>query len=101
MASLTSGGFKLRHLIWPMVLASVAIGLYAFAFQLRLAGAGEFHTRFDEMPVFTGMHVIGGGVVLLVGGLQFVQNIRQNYPSLHRWRAGSPFWLWFASGALA
>jgi len=68
-----------------MILGSIAIGLYAVSFQLRLAGNPDFHLRFDDMFAFTSMHVIGGAVVLLVGGFQFVPAIRQNYPLLHRW----------------
>ena len=62
--------------LWPalglatVILLSTAIGLYAVAFQLRLAGAPEFFQKFDASPVLAGMHVIGGAIVLLVGGLQ-------------------------------
>lgn len=68
-----------------MILGSIAIGLYAVVFQLRLSGNPKFHLRFDEMYVFTSMHVIGGAIVLLVGGFQFIPAIRQNYPQVHRW----------------
>ena len=68
-----------------MILGSLAIGMYAVSFQLRLSGNPEFHLRFNDMFVFTSMHVIGGAVVLLVGGFQFVPAIRQNYPRVHRW----------------
>lgn len=74
-----------RLTLGVMILSSVAIGLYALAFQMRFVGAESFHLRFDEMPLFTGMHVIGGGIVLLVGGTQFVPELRLRYPSIHRW----------------
>ena len=53
-----------------MTLMSLAIGGYAIAFQLRLIGNPEFHFRFDEMYIPGSMHVIGGGIVLLPGGLR-------------------------------
>ncbi|MFT4799613.1 MAG: putative membrane protein [Sulfitobacter sp.] len=68
-----------------MILGSIAIGMYAVSFQLRLSGSPQFHLRFNDMFVFSSMHVIGGAVVLLVGGFQFVPAIRQNYPQVHRW----------------
>lgn len=74
-----------KFTLWLMVIMSVAIGLYAVAFQLRLAGAPAFHARFDTMPMFTSMHVIGGAIVLLVGGLQFLPDIRRGRPEIHRW----------------
>jgi uncharacterized membrane protein len=79
-----------RKTIWKaflglVVLSSVMIGIYALAFQARLVGAPTFHARFDEMPLFTAMHVVGGGIVLLVGGFQFVAGLRQKHPQLHRW----------------
>ncbi len=68
-----------------MTLMSIAIGLYAYGFQLRFTGDPSFHMRFDELIVPSTMHVIGGGTVLLIGGLQFFAAIRRNYPALHRW----------------
>lgn len=76
---------KMKFSVGVMIASSIAIGLYAVAFQLRLAGAPEFHLRFDQMPMFTSMHVIGGAVVLLVGGTQFVPELRRRYPMWHRW----------------
>ena len=74
-----------KYTPWLMILLSIAIALYAVAFQLRLAGAPAFHARFDEMPLFRAIHVIGGAVVLLVGGSQFLTDSRRSRPELHRW----------------
>ncbi len=52
---------------------------------MGLVGAPTFHARFAEMPLFSSMHVIGGGVVLLVGGTQFVPQLRRRFPLWHRW----------------
>ena len=68
-----------------MTLLSIAIGLYAVAFQARMTGDPTFHARFDEMFVASTMHVIGGAVVLLVGALQFWKSLRTGYPHVHRW----------------
>ena len=68
-----------------MTLMSIAIGLYAFAFQARVIGDPTFHARFDELPVASAMHVVGGGIVLLLGGFQFWARPRIKYPGLHRW----------------
>jgi len=68
-----------------MTVSSMAIGLYAVAFQARLAGDPGFHLRFDSMPVASSMHVVGGAIVLLTGALQFWQSLRTKYPPLHRW----------------
>ena len=72
-------------LLGLMILTSVMIGLYALSFQARMSGAPSFHLRFDQMPVFTTMHVLGGAVVLLVGGFQFVAGLRRKFPLVHRW----------------
>ncbi len=68
-----------------MTLMSFAIGLYALAFQARLAGDPTFHTRFDEIYIASTMHVVGGGIVLLTGGLQFWTRLRIRYSNVHRW----------------
>ena len=68
-----------------MTLMSIAIGLYAFGFQARLTGDPTFHLRFDSMPLASTMHVVGGGLVLLTGALQFWRGLRMKMPVLHRW----------------
>ncbi len=68
-----------------MTILSIAIGLYAIGFQARISGDPSFHARFDTTPISSTMHVIGGGIVLLIGGLQFWRGIRTNYPAFHRW----------------
>lgn len=81
----TSGNYWPAIRLTTVILLSTAIGLYAVAFQLRLVGAPEFFQKFDASPVISGMHVVGGAVVLLVGGLQFWHPLRRTYPKLHRW----------------
>ena len=64
---------------------SVAIGLYAFAFQMGFTGSGDLQQRFAIMPIPAGAHVVGGGVVLIIGGFQFWSRLRRAQPNLHRW----------------
>ena len=67
-----------------VILTSIAIAFHAFGFQLRISGAESFHLRFDETPVFSAMHVLGGGLCLLLGGFQFSRRLRTKRPRLHR-----------------
>ena len=68
-----------------MTVTSIAIGLYAFGFLFRLTGDPTFHVRFASMPVASTMHVVGGGLVLLTGALQFWRSLRLKMPVAHRW----------------
>jgi len=74
-----------RISLWLMILSSVAIGLYAFAFQAGMQGDPDTHARFAEWPVFSSMHVIGGGVVIVIGGFQFWSKLRRDHINIHRW----------------
>ncbi len=71
--------------LWLMILLSVAIGLYAFAFQAGMQGDPQIQTWFSERPVFSSMHVIGGGIVIIIGGFQFWPKLRRGHINLHRW----------------
>lgn len=68
-----------------MTVTSVMIGLYAVWFQIGLAGDPEFYERFAQTPIRAAAHVIGGGIVLLLGAFQFWPSLRRNYTQLHRW----------------
>ena len=68
-----------------MIFLSVAIGLYAIAFQAGLQGSPEFQARFSEYPVTSSMHVIGGGIVIITGGFQFWSRLRRDHINIHRW----------------
>ncbi len=67
-----------------MVLGSLFIAMYAFLFQAGLSGSPDFQARFDTKPVFAAMHVVGAGIALLIGPLQFIAGIRTRYPAFHR-----------------
>lgn len=68
-----------------MILTSIAIAMHAFGFLLQLSGSPEFHARFDTVPIAATMHLVGGGIVLLVGGFQFLSGLRRVRPVIHRW----------------
>ena len=67
-----------------VLVTSILIALHAFGFQLRISGNPEFHARFDTMPIASLLHVLGGGIVLLIGGFQFSKKLRTSYIVLHR-----------------
>ena len=67
-----------------VVITSVLIAFHAFGFQMRISGSPDFHARFDTMPIAGALHVLGGGIVLLIGGFQFSQKLRRNYAVFHR-----------------
>jgi len=71
--------------LWVMILSSIGIGLYAFAFQAGMQGSPNFQLKFSEWPVFSSMHVIGGGIVIVTGGFQFWSKLRRDHINLHRW----------------
>ncbi|MEJ6591520.1 MAG: DUF2306 domain-containing protein [SAR86 cluster bacterium] len=71
--------------LFIVIFMSVSIAFYAIAFQARLVGDPSFHLRFDASPLFPSLHVIGGAVVLMLGGLQFWGALRRNYTKVHRW----------------
>ncbi len=68
-----------------MITLSVAIGLYAVAFQMGMQGAPDIQAKFAEWPVFSAMHVIGGAIVIITGGFQFWPSLRRDDINFHRW----------------
>ena len=68
---LANRNWPISTAIGVMTLTSLTTGGYAVAFHFRLIGNPEFHFRFDEMCIPSSMHVIGGAIVLLPGGLRF------------------------------
>jgi uncharacterized membrane protein len=51
----------------------------------RPAELDEVDRRFAAHPVVTLLHVIPGGLFLLLAPLQFVTRVRSRYPDVHRW----------------
>ncbi|MEM7099421.1 MAG: DUF2306 domain-containing protein [Pseudomonadota bacterium] len=69
---------------WLMIASSVSIGLYAYAFQAGLTGAGELRASFAQVPIAAAAHVLGGGTILILGGFQFWASFRTRQPRWHR-----------------
>jgi uncharacterized membrane protein len=84
----TTAGTRLSSstLLWILFALSVPIGLYAFAFHFS-TGVGDpaFKLRFSQLPLFAAFHVLGGGIALTIGALQFNTSLRARKPALHRW----------------
>ena len=81
-----SNASRLTNLgIGLMIILSVAIGLYAIAFQTGILGSPEIQAKFAEWPVFSSMHIIGGAVVIITGGFQFWPKLRTDHINFHRW----------------
>ena len=68
-----------------MTLAALALGLYAFGFFLIDAINPPFKVRFEAYPALARLHVLPGGLALIVGAFQFSRRIRSRYPTLHRY----------------
>ncbi|MFT6433301.1 MAG: putative membrane protein [Candidatus Azotimanducaceae bacterium] len=81
----TSFSWLSKFSIGLMIFLSVCIGLYAFAFQAGMQGSPEFHSKFGDWSVFSSMHVIGGGIVIVTGGFQFWPQLRRDHINIHRW----------------
>lgn len=64
------------------------IGFLAF---LGISASASFYFRepansgFAEFPIITALHIILGGVYLLLAPFQFIPSIRQRWMTYHRW----------------
>lgn len=75
-----------RVSLWSlMALSALALGLYAFGFFLIDAINPPFKLRFDAYPALARLHVLPGGLALIVGAFQFSRRVRARYPALHRY----------------
>lgn len=81
---------------WTFVLLS-AVGIAAFAvipyltaplIDLAREGVGVAGNYADRMPVIQSVlyvHILGGGLALVLGPLQFWRGLRTRIPKVHRW----------------
>ena len=67
-----------------LLVLSIPIGIYALLFQFQITGDPTFHARFDLTPIAGFLHVVVGGTLLALGGLQFSKRLRTNHPKVHR-----------------
>jgi uncharacterized membrane protein len=77
--------FGARLGVVGLILLALPIGIYALAFQPLNLGAPDLQARLDAMPLAGIAHLVGGGIALLIGGLQFVTRLRTAAPHWHRW----------------
>ena len=77
----------IKKLAWAtMLLLCIVIGAYAFAFFfVETLGDPEFKARFALAPLPAWGHILGGGLCLTLGSLQFHSGLRRHQPRLHRW----------------
>ena len=68
-----------------LIVLSLPIALYAFYSGLGAEVSSTVVQRLQQFPVFGAMHMLGGGLALLVGGFQFSGRLRAARPQLHRW----------------
>ncbi len=76
---------SLKTTAWTvMLISSLMIGLYALSFFLIDAINPDFKVKFAGSPFSAWGHIIGGGLCLSIGALQFHQGLRQKFPAFHR-----------------
>lgn len=75
----------LNLFLWVlMALSALAIGLYALSFFAVDVFNPQFKARFAGYPVKAYLHIIPGGIALMLGPLQFSRKLRSAYPVVHR-----------------
>jgi uncharacterized membrane protein len=69
-----------------MVFLALAIGLYAFLFFIVPdLGDPSFKTHFSTIPMTARLHIIPGGIALVLGAFQFHPGLRKRWINLHRY----------------
>ncbi|KAJ5407750.1 hypothetical protein N7509_001633 [Penicillium cosmopolitanum] len=70
---------------WIMAIPALPVSAYAFYF-IFYTPSGNRPTRTRMLSSIHGyIHIIAGGVAMLLGPIQFVEKVRRLYPSVHRW----------------
>jgi uncharacterized membrane protein len=92
----------LTKTIWAILtFLAIAVAGYALA-NVFVPGFRQSFVvaMFRDDPISAPAHLLGGGLALLFGGLQFSQRLRQKYTTLHRW-SGRVYVLGVAIGGSA
>jgi len=85
---------------WFMMLLAFAIGAYALSyFYFPDMIDPEFKLRFDAIPWSARLHIIPGGLALIVGAFQFHSGLRERWTNLHR-NCGRAYVVFVLSGAV-
>ncbi len=83
----------LSFLVW---VSSGLFGLYIIAFYFKALITGQTAQWNEVLPGLydestraatggMGIHFAAGGLILVLGSLQFIQQIRDRWPAIHRW----------------
>lgn len=86
---------------WLMVLLALVVGAYAlgyFVFSDMIEP--DFKARFDEIPFTARLHIIPGGLALILGAFQFNSNLRSRFTRMHR-NCGRAYVVFVLTGAVA
>jgi uncharacterized membrane protein len=71
---------------YTMLVGAAAIGAYALLQALLPGTRGSFvNNMISATPASASLHFLLGGIVLIVGALQFHQGLRTSRPIVHRW----------------
>jgi uncharacterized membrane protein len=91
----------LKTVAWSfMVLLAVAVGAYALSyFVFPDMIDPEFKKRFDVIPWSARLHIIPGGLALILGAFQFHSGLRNRWTSIHR-NSGRAYVILVLTGAV-
>ncbi len=67
-----------------MALLALMIGAYALTFFTLETGSPDFQERFAQIPISARLHIIPGGIALILGAFQFHSGLRQRFINTHR-----------------
>ncbi|MBX2802151.1 MAG: DUF2306 domain-containing protein [Myxococcales bacterium] len=83
-----------RALAGAVWLSSALFGVYILVFYAFAVVTGDMARWNEVLPLYEpdeavangsmGLHFLGGGSILVLGSVQFVQGLRQGWPGLHR-----------------
>ena len=91
----------LKTVAWlSMVLLAVAVGAYALSYFFFTDMIDpEFKKRFDAIPWSARLHIIPGGLALILGAFQFHSGLRNRWTSIHR-NSGRAYVVFVLTGAV-
>ena len=83
-----------------MVLLAFAIGIYALGyFLIPEMGGADFKARFEAIPWQARLHIIPGGLALILGAWQFHGGLRSRWTNIHRY-FGRAYVIFVLTGAV-
>jgi uncharacterized membrane protein len=76
-----------KTITWAvMTLMAFGIGLYALGFFLiPEMGSPSFKSHFETIPWTARLHIVPGGLALIVGAFQFHSGLRRRWTNIHRY----------------